>query len=200
MNNTKVQTIFVLQSKFVKKIFMQSSNWRQTLKLSRKKSGKSQSDIALKLNKTQQTIANWESGKADPSVTELIAFTNLVGISMGQLFGDVQIIDKTAPITKDYESTGNRTGNSTGNTPKAAPHPGQSAAEPSGVLQQLLDAKQGIIESQQETIQTQKTLLDIKNQEVAKLSEENERLKRAIPELGKDVESHSGQGGKKNIA
>jgi transcriptional regulator with XRE-family HTH domain len=56
--------------------------WRLNLKMLRNRLGKNQSYIASIVDKTQQTIGNWESGIGEPNIDELIKITNLFGISL----------------------------------------------------------------------------------------------------------------------
>jgi len=51
----------------------------------RKKVSKSQSEIALMVKKGQTTVANWEIGRSEPSLDELIAISNIFGITVDAL-------------------------------------------------------------------------------------------------------------------
>lgn len=63
------------------------ADWRSKLRYYRKKIGKTQGDVALHLNTSQQTIVNWEKeGGTNPSIDELYKFTKFLGISMNDLF------------------------------------------------------------------------------------------------------------------
>ncbi|SEO02028.1 DNA-binding transcriptional regulator, XRE-family HTH domain [Amphibacillus marinus] len=53
----------------------------------RKKGGFTQEEIANKLNVSRQTISNWETGTAQPTINKAIELANLYGISMNELVG-----------------------------------------------------------------------------------------------------------------
>lgn len=190
---------------------MSIPDWRNTLKRIRKERGKSQSDIALHLGKTQQTIANWESGKADPSMGELISYTNLIGISMSDLFSNVHLNERREgaenteqcppncpPNSPPNEQNGNLKGNPIGNLNVEST--GNRTDNSTGNFAIVIQAKDQVIQSQAVAIQALQDLLNTKTQEVIKLTEENERLKRAVPEVGEHVADRSGGSRKKNIA
>ena len=162
--------------------------WRENLKAIRKRMAKSQSDIAFQLGRTQQTIANWESGKADPSIDELVKITKFFGIPIGEIFGKIH-------LTGQPEDSGNSQKSTPKGTPIGTPNP---VAEDTTYLDSIIKnlnavvkAKDEVIASQAMTIAAQKTLLDHVNQQLAKMEQENERLKRAIPELPTGVEGRS---------
>lgn len=51
------------------------------IRLLRKKSSKIQEDIGLLVKKGQTTIGNWENGKSEPSIDELLTISNYFDIS-----------------------------------------------------------------------------------------------------------------------
>lgn len=53
----------------------------------RKQKGFSQEDLALKLNVTEQTVANWELGEAEPEMDQLIALSKFLEVSLDELVG-----------------------------------------------------------------------------------------------------------------
>ena len=46
----------------------------------RKKAGWSQEELAERLNVSRQSVSKWESGRADPSTTNLIALAKLLDV------------------------------------------------------------------------------------------------------------------------
>jgi transcriptional regulator with XRE-family HTH domain len=70
---------------------MATDTWRLNLKTLRNNFNINQSYLALQLNKTQQTIGNWESGIGEPNISELIKITNLFGISIDDFIKSVQV-------------------------------------------------------------------------------------------------------------
>jgi len=89
--------------------------WRLNLKILRNKLGKNQSYIASVIDKTQQTIGNWESGIGEPNIYELIKITNLFGISLDDFIKSKQIKSSSSEVNgnilhepqEDYASPGN---------------------------------------------------------------------------------------------
>jgi DNA-binding XRE family transcriptional regulator len=89
--------------------------WRVNLKILRNRLAKNQSYIASIVDKTQQTIGNWESGIGEPNIDELIKITNLFGISLDDFIKIKQIRSISSESNKnilqepqaDYTSTGN---------------------------------------------------------------------------------------------
>lgn len=55
------------------------------MKALRKRTGLSQIEVAEKLGKDQSAIARWESGKAEPRLSELLALAELYQCSLGHL-------------------------------------------------------------------------------------------------------------------
>lgn len=65
--------------------------WRKNLRTLRKNLGKTQADIALHLNTTHQTVANWEGGISMPSLTDFIELSNYFGITTDDFINNVQV-------------------------------------------------------------------------------------------------------------
>jgi transcriptional regulator with XRE-family HTH domain len=89
--------------------------WRINLKILRNRLGKNQTYIASIVDKTQQTIGNWESGIGEPNIYELIKITNLFGISLDD-FIKIKQVKSVLPEAnrnilqepqENYASTGN---------------------------------------------------------------------------------------------
>ena len=57
------------------------------LKYLRKKSNKSQSDIALHVKKRGTAVSSWENGLSEPSITDLKLISDLFGVYIGDLIG-----------------------------------------------------------------------------------------------------------------
>lgn len=49
--------------------------------------GKSQLDIAKKLNKTTNAVSNWELGNTSPPIDDLMELCKMYGVSPNQMFG-----------------------------------------------------------------------------------------------------------------
>jgi transcriptional regulator with XRE-family HTH domain len=89
--------------------------WRLNLKTLRNRLNKNQSYIGSIVDKTQQTIGNWESGIGEPNINELIKITNLFGISLDD-FIKIKQMKSASPQAhgnilqepqEDYATTGN---------------------------------------------------------------------------------------------
>lgn len=84
---------------------------KEDLAAERKKHGLTQMDLAEKLGVSRQTVSKWETGAAFPSSENLIALSQLYGISIdGMMFGE--------PAHQEEE------------TPPPEPEPGPSARIP----------------------------------------------------------------------
>ena len=57
----------------------------KNIKYLRKKSGKSQSDIGLQLNKAHTSIGNWEKGISEPSLSEIEQIARIFEITILEL-------------------------------------------------------------------------------------------------------------------
>ncbi len=55
------------------------------IRLLRKKIAETQTGIGLLVNKGQTTIGNWENGKSEPNIGELLILSNFFGISIDLL-------------------------------------------------------------------------------------------------------------------
>lgn len=53
----------------------------------RKKNGLTQEEIATKLSVSRQTISNWETGSAQPTIDKVIELADLYHVSVDQLIG-----------------------------------------------------------------------------------------------------------------
>ncbi len=59
----------------------------KNLKVTREKAGMTQTELAKVMNKTQQTIGRWESGKSEPNIDEMFALATLFRTSVDALLG-----------------------------------------------------------------------------------------------------------------
>ena len=69
------------------------------LKNTRINSGMTQTEVSTAINRPQQTIASWETGKSQPDADTLFQLFDLYGQSVDEAFGYVQKQDpKKGPI------------------------------------------------------------------------------------------------------
>lgn len=54
----------------------------------RKRAGMSQRELGAMLGKTQQGVASWESGRAEPSITMLKKMARIFGCTVDELIRD----------------------------------------------------------------------------------------------------------------
>ncbi|MCL2574889.1 MAG: helix-turn-helix domain-containing protein [Defluviitaleaceae bacterium] len=71
----------------------------------RKSKGLSQAELGGKLNFTQQTIAKWEKGVAEPNTESIIRLANFYGVTADYLLGltDIQSTDDNLPSEKEQQ-------------------------------------------------------------------------------------------------
>ncbi|WP_440896765.1 helix-turn-helix domain-containing protein [Amphibacillus sp. Q70] len=62
-------------------------NFSERIYQLRKELGVTQEEIATKLKVSRQTISNWESGAAQPTIDKAIELANLYDVSMDELIG-----------------------------------------------------------------------------------------------------------------
>lgn len=60
----------------------------------RKKAGLSQEELGYKLNVTRQSVSLWENNQAQPSLENLIALAKIFNVSISELCGENEEIDK----------------------------------------------------------------------------------------------------------
>ena len=65
----------------------------------RKQKGFSQEELANRLNVSRQTVSKWEVGDSTPDMEELIAISDLFGISLDEL-----VLDKTSEPSSAAQS------------------------------------------------------------------------------------------------
>lgn len=65
----------------------------------RKEGGFTQEEIAAELNVSRQTVSNWETGTAQPTIDKAIELANLYGVSMDELIGkNIKIKNKPSKL------------------------------------------------------------------------------------------------------
>jgi transcriptional regulator with XRE-family HTH domain len=85
--------------------------WRQNLVILRENLGKTQSELASYLKKSQQAIGMWEKGKGEPNIEEIELLTRFFGISAHDFLFVVQPIEKLPSTKKRKNVQGNVQGN-----------------------------------------------------------------------------------------
>jgi len=125
--------------------------FKENLAYLRKKLNKTQSDVALQVNKSQRIISNWERDNTEPSLEEIGILSDFFGVTSDDL------------LFKNLEI----------DSPDSKKEVGQSLSS------ELLSLKK-TIESQESTIAILSNSVEDKNSIISLLKSENERLKRAI--------------------
>ena len=62
----------------------------ETLKAHRSRCGMTQEFVAESLGVSRQAVSKWESGKSDPSTSNLLALARLYGVSPEELLNDLE--------------------------------------------------------------------------------------------------------------
>ena len=70
------------------------SNFPKNLSLLRRRAGYTQESLAEALNVSRQAVSKWESGRSDPSTTNLIALAKLSGIEPEELLRAAEVKDE----------------------------------------------------------------------------------------------------------
>lgn len=79
----------------------------QNIKFYRKKNRLNQTELGEKLGVTAQTISNWEKGKREPSVSDLIQLSNLFDITVDTLIGSdkrnnsIEVVNLVTNLNED---------------------------------------------------------------------------------------------------
>lgn len=58
----------------------------ERIKDARKRSGRTQIDVAVLIGVTKQTVSQWESGRSPPTIGNLISFARVVDVDVSELF------------------------------------------------------------------------------------------------------------------
>ena len=67
----------------------------QRISLYRKKLNISQEELGARLGVSRQAVSKWESGRSDPSTTNLIALAKLFGIEPEELLRAAEVKDES---------------------------------------------------------------------------------------------------------
>jgi len=68
------------------------SEFKIRLKELRTERNLSQVDLAKKLNMSKMAISHWESGHSEPSISQLIALSELFNVSVDYLIGKLDFL------------------------------------------------------------------------------------------------------------
>lgn len=72
----------------------------------RRESKLTQEEVAVALNVTRQTISNWETGTAKPSIAKGVELAQIYGVSLDTLVGNAKFESKqVSRIMKEYEGS-----------------------------------------------------------------------------------------------
>lgn len=80
---------------------MTREQFSEKLKENRTRSGYSQTEVALKIGRPQQTIASWESGKGQPDPDTLVKLLKIYGVSPNHFF-EYKEVDSFSPEERDH--------------------------------------------------------------------------------------------------
>lgn len=151
----------------------------------RKKSGKSQTDIGLQLNKAHTSIGNWEKEISEPNFSEIEKIASFFEILPADLMftdlskGNLIKNDEAQKNDQKGNLKGNVMGNLNAKKYKNSEEEGDTGSylinEPA--VQMQIQKMEGLYQSQ---ISTLNNLLSAKDTIIAQLSADNERLKRDI--------------------
>lgn len=67
------------------------SKFKERLQELRKEKRLTQKQIAKEINVSEDSVYNWEKGRSEPSITDLISLANLLNVSIDYLVGRVEI-------------------------------------------------------------------------------------------------------------
>lgn len=74
--------------------------FHEKLYMQRKKSGMTQQDLAEKLNVSRQAVSRWEMGTAMPEIDNLIAMSDLFGVSLDYLLKEQETFAEPKPAAE----------------------------------------------------------------------------------------------------
>lgn len=63
------------------------SKFKERLKDARKNEGLTQKELALRIGRTDDCIHDWECGRSEPSIDDIIAIAQILNISTDYLLG-----------------------------------------------------------------------------------------------------------------
>lgn len=173
---------------------MESNYFAKNLFYLRKKSGKTQADIALYLEMRPTAISSWEKNESKPRFSVLDKLSNYFGISTGDLLGK-----DLSDVNLNYRQAGGKnTKNVNLNVNQPVNLNAKKGAKTAPIDQSatLLEDSLTPPQSEQNLVETMATAirgLERANarleQLVERLEEENRRLKSEIPSIGQDLEA-----------
>ncbi|HGI3718502.1 TPA: helix-turn-helix domain-containing protein [Streptococcus agalactiae] len=77
------------------------TNFPQKLKELRKEKKLTQTELASKLNIIQKSYSNWESGKAEPTLDNIIKLANILDVTVDYLLGRSDNFSNTIVLSKN---------------------------------------------------------------------------------------------------
>lgn len=77
------------------------TNFPQKLKELRKEKKLTQTELASKLNISQKLYSNWESGKAEPTLDNIIKLANILDVTVDYLLGRSDNFSNTIVLSKN---------------------------------------------------------------------------------------------------
>ncbi len=135
---------------------MATTFWREHIKKYRLQLGLTQAQLAAKLEKTQQTIGNWESGFNEPSLNDMYALTKIFGITTDDFFSDLPAdTKKNGGSKKNKNSSFILNKEESDNIVAEAGDAYNKSNVDSKALQKTIALQQQLIESQAQTIAAQ---------------------------------------------
>lgn len=178
-----------------KLFFMSTINFGNNLKFLRKKKGITQTELGVQLERKHTSIGNWESGFNQPSLTDLVKIAIIFGISIDDLLNsdlsDVNLNSKKQ--TPKNRQNVNLNVNPSVNLNAQNDHKKLYDQAIELAKNELHEPDLEYVRQQNllETLSTAVRALERANAQqeriIAKLEEENSRLKSEIPEIGKPV-------------
>ena len=75
----------------------------EKLRNARKESGLSQEQFAEKMNVSRSAVAKWETDKGMPDITNLMAMSQLLNVSVDYLISDEDEISFNAPLGQGFK-------------------------------------------------------------------------------------------------
>jgi transcriptional regulator with XRE-family HTH domain len=158
----------------------------------KKKTNKTQSDIAFQVNKAKQTISGWENGVSEPSMKDLVILSDFFGVSIDEL-----VNADLSNVHLNQNNGGLKIGqnvhlNVHGNVhPMGQNKPIKQVAQSQNSVVNEEEAPyqtaQMVVAAQAQTIKALEALNAVLSQQVAVLTEQVANLKREVPAIGKPM-------------
>ena len=67
------------------------NKFKERLKELRTEKGFTQKQVAKELNVSEDSVYNWEKGRSEPSITDLISLSTLLDVTIDYLVGKTEI-------------------------------------------------------------------------------------------------------------